>query len=151
MFESIITDLIEELKCSLGSLFQNGYYKKPYDELGINSDIAYQFYIADVATDLSFDVTVLRKNDPTFFEKDFKLVIQFSEKIDKKLLIHKAIQVLNKKSAKSIKLIEDSHIIQRQELKQKSKVEIPLILFNFAIRKGFLFDDCCEEIKEIRC
>jgi hypothetical protein len=151
MFESIISDLIEDLKCDLGSLFSSGFYKKPYDENGINSDLNYQFYIADTQDDQAFEVEVLRKNDPTFFEKEFKLVVQFTNRIDKDLLVKKTINVLNKVGAKSIRFIEDSKIIQDQELRSKPAKEIPLIMFIFAIRKGFLFAECCDPINEIKC
>lgn len=151
MLDKEINELIDALKDSLGPMF-NGFYKDSFSEGGINSDVRYQFYLVDARADKDFFVEgPEKKNDPLFFTKEFDLVVQFTNKIDKELLIFKIIQVLNKLGIKSVRYNEESFLIQQKQRKSKPKTEIPLITFNFELKRTILLNDCSKKIIEERC
>lgn len=151
MFEGLINNLIEDLQDALGGLF-NGYYKKPYDETGISTDIAYQFYIVDNDASGNYIVSSPEnKFGPTLFSKDFRLVIQHTGRIDTDLVIRKTLWVLNKYSANGIRYNEESKIIQDIEHKQKAKLDIPLMMFTFQLKKAIVLNECNDKISEYGC
>lgn len=151
MFESLIQKLIDALLDEYGPLFKGAYKKIIDDKVGIDSDVAYQFYIAENDKTGNFNVAPpTQKNYPTTVTKDYKLVIQFTNRINKELLITKSIKILTK-YASSIRYNEESKIIQDLETKQKGKLEIPLMMFTFTITKLIMPNNCGGDITELSC
>jgi len=150
MFEYLINSLIEELKEQLGPLF-NGAYKENFSDIvGISTDTEYQFYI--VENELNANVSSSEnKFGPTLFTKEFRLVIQFTDKVDKELIIKKSLIALNKFSANGIRFNEDSKFIQDSETKQKAKLDIPLVMFTFNLKRAIVLNECKELISEYGC